>query len=78
MEQTIFNSFKAILSNPELGMKVQMDTLRTVNYSYPQSDSDVATLNALAAAQNPPVVLPDTTASGGQARQTTLTAQSQT
>ena len=61
MEQEQFDNFSRILSNPELGMEVRMDCLRTTVYSFPQSDPDVQTLMALAASQVPPVALPTNT-----------------
>lgn len=64
MEQETFNNFKTILSNNQLSDKVRTDCLRTTVYSYPQSDPDVQTLMAIAAAQVPPVPLPAVTDPG--------------
>ena len=54
MENETFLNFKAIISNPQSPAKLAMDTVRTINYSYPQTDPDVITLNAIATVQNIP------------------------
>jgi len=63
MKAEIKRNFQAILINPELPPKVLTDTLRTIRYSYRQTDPDVIELVSLAASMG--IAEPDKTNAGG-------------
>jgi hypothetical protein len=62
LDAELKRNFTAILSNPESPTKLLTDTLRTLRYSYRQTDPDVVELVALAIAQG--VAEPSTTNPG--------------
>ena len=63
MKAEIKRNFQAILINPELPPKLLTDTLRTIRYSYRQTDPDVIELVSLAASMG--IAEPDKTNAGG-------------